>query len=93
MTPVYPSSVDAGSLWGLSGFFVEGAGPYERWEEDEDDANDADEEDDLAPELLLYTNIKLVTMVTMMMPLTPWYWGETWNTRVKKQKTNKKTSD
>lgn len=73
MTPVYPSSVGVGSLCRLSGFLVDGAGPSTRW----DDTDDADEEDDLSPELLLYTNIKLVTMVMMMMPLTPWHWGDT----------------
>lgn len=66
MTPVYPSSVDAGTLCSLSGFFVDGA-----WCKRLDDNDEADEGDDLSPELLLYTNIKLVTMVTMMMPLTP----------------------
>lgn len=70
MTPVYPSSVGVGSLWSLSGFFVDGGGASKRWGNATDDA---DEEGDRSPELLLYTNIKLVTMVTMMMPLTPWY--------------------
>lgn len=69
MTPVYPSSVDVGTL---SGFSMDGTGPSKRWGDNED----ADEED-LLPELLLYTNIKLVTMVTMMMPLTPWHWRDT----------------
>lgn len=76
MTPVYPSSVDVGSLCGLSGFFVDKPAASKRRGGDDDDA-DADADDDLSPGLLLYTNIKLVTMVMMMMPLTPWYWRET----------------
>lgn len=75
MTPEYPSSTDTEGLCGFSGFFMDGTGASERREGD-----DADEEDDLSPEPLLYTNIKLVTMVTMMMPLTPWHWRDTWNT-------------
>lgn len=78
MTPEYPSSTDTEGLCGFSGFFMDGTGASERREGD--DADDADEEDDLSPEPLLYTNIKLVTMVTMMMPLTPWHWRDTWNT-------------
>lgn len=51
MTPVYPSSVDVGPL---SSFFTDETGPSKQR-----DVNiDADEEDDLSPELLLYTNIK-----------------------------------
>ena len=76
MTPVYPSSAAVWSLGGLSGFFVDVTAPSERWD-GADDADDADEEDDLSPVLLLYINIKLVTMVTMMMPLTPWHWRGT----------------
>lgn len=74
MTPVYPSSVGIGTLCGLSGFFEAWTGSSECW----DDNDEADEEDDLPPELLLYTNTKLVTMVMMMMPPTPWHWKDTW---------------
>jgi len=65
MTPAYPSRVDGGSL---SGFSVVGTAMSKRWE-----GNDDEDEDDLSAELLLYTNIMLVTMVTMMMPPTPWH--------------------
>lgn len=72
MTLVYPSSVGVGSRRGPSGFFLVGAVPFGR----RDDGDD--EEGDLLPKLpLLYTNIKLVTMVTKMMPLTPWHWRDT----------------
>lgn len=71
MTPVYPSSVDVGAL---SSFFTDETGPSKQ----RDDNIDADEEDDLSPELLLYTNIKQVTMVmtTTTMPPTPWHWRD-----------------
>lgn len=72
MTPVYPSRVD---VWSLCGFVVDGKAPSKRLDDDDDD--DAVEEGDLPPELLLYTNIKPVTMVTMRMPLTPWHWRDT----------------
>lgn len=77
-TPVYPSSVVLGGLCSLSVFFVDETGASKRWEDDDVDA----EEDDVSPELLLYTNIKLVTMVMMMMPLTPWHWRDKLNKQV-----------
>lgn len=67
ITPAYPSSADAASL---SCFLLDGTGPADR----RDDGDDV--EDGRSPELLLYTTMKLVTMVTMMMPLTPWHWRE-----------------
>lgn len=75
MTPVYPSSVDVGAL---SSFVMDETCPSKPW----GDNTDADEEEDLSPELLLYTNIKQVTMVmmTMMMPPTPWHWRDTGKT-------------
>lgn len=78
-TAAYPSRVDVGSLCCVSGLFVEGAGASKR----RDDDNDVDGEA-LSPEpwLLLYTNMKLVTMVTTMMPLTPWHWRDTWNNKM-----------
>lgn len=69
MTPVYPSSFAFGSFFCLPGFLEDETGASERWEDDDD----ATEEDDVSPELLLYNNIKLVTVVTMIMPLTPWH--------------------
>lgn len=71
MTPVYPSSVDAGTLFGFS---VDGTGGPSKRRDDDNDEEDAGDEEDLS---LLYTNMKLATAVTRMMPLTPWHWRDT----------------
>lgn len=68
MTPAYPSRAALAGLCGLSGFVTSKAGASTRWEDD-----GVIEEDDVSPELLLYTNMMLVTMVMMMMPLIPWH--------------------
>lgn len=74
MTPVYPSSVDAGALFGFS---VDGTGGPSKRRDDDDEEEDAGDEGDPSPELLLYTNMKLATTVTRTMPLTPWHWRDT----------------
>lgn len=73
MTPEYPSRDDVWTLCGVTGRFVDWTGASERRVDDDDDEEELDKEADLSPELLLYTNKKPVTMVTMMMPLTPWH--------------------